>query len=84
MGCCRVGDPEFRAQLYRRLSIEAFSLLRTADQVLFNDLIENAGLLPPGSLSMDGAPREQFAAYGPCSFEEPGPDLVSLGLANLP
>jgi hypothetical protein len=64
MGGRRVGDPEFRAKLYRRLPIEAFSLLRTADQVLFNDLIDYAGLFPPASLSMESAVAEYRSARG--------------------
>ena len=44
--------------------IEAFSLLRTADQVLFNDLIDYAGLFPPASLSMEDAVAEYRSARG--------------------
>jgi hypothetical protein len=51
-------------QLCRRSPIEGFSLLRTADQVLFTELIDYAGLFPPASLPMGEAVAEYRRVRG--------------------
>lgn len=51
------------------MPIEAFSQLRTANQVLFSGLIDYAGLFPPASLSMaDAATEYRRARRGPHSW----------------
>ncbi len=57
-------SPGFRLESAGRLPIEAFSPLRTADQVLFSDLIDYAGLFPPASLSMDESVAEYRRVRG--------------------